>query len=239
VSELEDFLSRWVQRKHEAAAAAKGAKSANSAEGADVPPTVPDDPTPETVAPPADTSAPPASEPTLDLSALPPIESITATTDIRGFLAPGVPADLTRAALRRAWLVDPQVRDFIGIAENQWDFTDPNSIPGFGTFGPLDDVSRLVARVIQMNDVPVISEAADARELPAVGEILDSSTQDMVANATTSEMVSGKIEQPVPAVGQEPDVRCSDDSDAVQKRSDAESPTDVPDRRQHGGALPK
>ena len=37
--------------------------------------------------------------------------SITAATDIRAFLAPGVPAELTRAALRRAWTADPAIRD--------------------------------------------------------------------------------------------------------------------------------
>ena len=61
-----------------------------------------------------------------------PIDSIVAGSDIRAFLQSGVPAELTKAALRRAWTTDPAIRDFIGIAENQWDFTDPTSIPGFG-----------------------------------------------------------------------------------------------------------
>ena len=50
--------------------------------------------------------------------ALPATESITADTDIRAFLAPGIPAHLTRAALRRAWAADPAIRDFVGLAEN-------------------------------------------------------------------------------------------------------------------------
>jgi hypothetical protein len=83
----------------------------------------------------------------VDLSKLPPIESITAATDIRAFLAPGVPLELARAALRRAWVVDPNIRTFIGIAENQWDFTAPDSIPGFGPLTALDNVRRLVADV--------------------------------------------------------------------------------------------
>ena len=44
------------------------------------------------------------------------IESITADTDIRAFLAPGVPVQLTRAALRRVWETDPAIRDFVGLA---------------------------------------------------------------------------------------------------------------------------
>ena len=56
----------------------------------------------------------------------------TRGTDIRAFLAPGVPAELARAALRRAWTADPAIRDFVGLAENAWDFTDPTAMPGFG-----------------------------------------------------------------------------------------------------------
>jgi hypothetical protein len=55
-------------------------------------------------------------------TALPPIESIGAESDIRCFLAPGVPVELTRAALRRAWVVDPRIRDFVGLSENSSDF---------------------------------------------------------------------------------------------------------------------
>jgi len=68
-----------------------------------------------------------------DPAGLPSIEAITANTDIRGFLQSRVPIELTRAALRQAWARDPAIRDFIGVAENQWDFNDPDSIPGFGS----------------------------------------------------------------------------------------------------------
>src|SRR3954470_4064663 len=61
-------------------------------------------------------------EPEFDLSSLPPVESISAGTDIRAFLQKGVPLELSRAALRRAWVADPAIRDFIEVAENQWDF---------------------------------------------------------------------------------------------------------------------
>jgi len=53
-------------------------------------------------------------------SSLPPLQSITAGTDIRSFLGSSVPVELTKAALRRAWVTDPAIRDFIGIAESQW-----------------------------------------------------------------------------------------------------------------------
>jgi hypothetical protein len=82
-----------------------------------------------------------------DLSSLPAIESIVANTDIAAFLRTGVPAELTRAALRRAWTSDPAIRDFIGIAENQWDFNDPNAIPGFGPLDPIENASDFLTQV--------------------------------------------------------------------------------------------
>ena len=58
----------------------------------------------------------------MDRNYVDPPLTITAETDIRAFLQKGVPAQLTRAALRRAWVADPNIRNFREIAENQWDF---------------------------------------------------------------------------------------------------------------------
>jgi len=66
-------------------------------------------------------------------ASLPPIESIGPGTDIRPFLAPGVPADLTRAALRRAWSTDPAICDFMGLSENSWDFNAQDGVAGVGS----------------------------------------------------------------------------------------------------------
>jgi hypothetical protein len=65
-------------------------------------------------------------EPAAD-AALPPIESIVAGSDISAFLAPGVPEEVKLAALRRAWRVDPMIRDFVGVSENSWDMSPPSS----------------------------------------------------------------------------------------------------------------
>jgi hypothetical protein len=83
----------------------------------------------------------------LDLSKLPPIEAISAETDIRPFLAPGVPVELARAALRRAWAADPKVREFVGLCENSWDFN-AGAIPGFGALEVTDELRRHVAQLL-------------------------------------------------------------------------------------------
>jgi hypothetical protein len=67
-------------------------------------------------------SQPRATQSIPDAASLPPVGSIGSASDIRPFLEPGVPQDLARAALRRAWIVDPAIRDFVGLSENFWDF---------------------------------------------------------------------------------------------------------------------
>src|SRR5437867_3599218 len=131
----EEFLARWSRLKQEARA---GNDAPQPVEPAQVP----------SPAPPSDTVEDPRT-PEVDLSSLPPIDSIDAGTDITAFLRKGIPQELSRAALRRAWAADPAIRDFIGLAENAWDFNDPNAMPGFG---PLDcseaELRGLVDRIV-------------------------------------------------------------------------------------------
>src|SRR6266852_471519 len=101
-----------------------------------------------------------------DPAGLPSIEAITIDTDIRGFLRRGVPAELARAALRQAWASDPAIRDFIGIAENQWDFNDPNAIPGFGPSPDQEGAPALLAQALGRHD----NFAEMISEMPLAGE---------------------------------------------------------------------
>ncbi len=150
MTEPDDFLSRWSRRKREAAngAAAPNESDAVRGEGAEPEQQVnaesrsdADDRSAEPVG-----EKPETAEPAFDLSKLPSLDSITAETDIRPFLAAGVPASLRQAALRRAWSADPKIRDFIGLAENQWDFTGDSELLGFD-FSPPSDVARMVAEL--------------------------------------------------------------------------------------------
>ena len=101
-----------------------------------------------------------ASKPEFDLASLPSLDSITAVTDVRAFLAPGVPTDLARAALRRAWAADPAIRDFKGLAENAWDFTDPTAMPGFGALPPGTDIKKMLAQIFGDGEKPAATDAA-------------------------------------------------------------------------------
>jgi Protein of unknown function (DUF3306) len=164
----ETFLSRWSRRKREASIPppqGEGGEDHRSEPGGGASP-----PPGERVESPPHPEPLPASEEreiahraggreprgaerqalAFDPASLPPIESIAADTDVSAFMRPGVPADLAQAALRRAWVTDPAIRDFVGPAENAWDFNAPGGVPGFGPLDAIEDVQRLAAQVAGM-----------------------------------------------------------------------------------------
>jgi hypothetical protein len=153
MSEPENFIARWSRRKRNAAEEAKAAPSTDPGEepreGGDSAPVV--------------SGASESPEAAFDVTKLPPIETITADTDIRAYLAPGVPAELTRAALRRAWAADPKIRDFVGLSENAWDFNAPEGVAGFG---PLEMTDQLREHVMRMLGQSLEGAAADQSGSP-------------------------------------------------------------------------
>jgi hypothetical protein len=128
MSSAESFFARWSRRKRHSVARSDAAEPPPSA--------------PETVKSGSSTTGEAAAA-----IPLPPIEAIESSSYIKAFLAPGVPLELTRRALRRAWRVDPAIRDFIGLSENAWDFNAPGGVPGFGRLD-LEEVRRLVAQLL-------------------------------------------------------------------------------------------
>lgn len=83
----------------------------------------------------------------LDFANWPLLDLLDAQTNIAVFFRSGVPAELRVAAFRRAWTVDTAIRDFKGLSENEWDFENPNSLPGFGDLGPELDIRTMVAQI--------------------------------------------------------------------------------------------
>jgi hypothetical protein len=144
MTEPENPVSRWSRLKR----AAEKERKIEPAAGASSPHAVETGAAGEKEAAAASLGTDASASRTFDPANLRPIDSIAAGTDIRAFLQSGVPAALARAALRRAWVSEPAIRDFIGIAENQWDFTDPTAIPGFGPLLERDDMPGLVAQAL-------------------------------------------------------------------------------------------
>jgi Protein of unknown function (DUF3306) len=212
----ENFLQRWSRRKQAAELRARG-------QGGEDEPA--DAANPEIESLPDGTTANPSDRPIFDLTTLPPIESITATSDIRAFLAPGVPVELSRAALRRAWTSDPAIRDFIGIAENQWDFTKPDSVPGFGSLELTPELRRMVAQLV-----------GDAPDAPP----------PQLSRPTSEQIAETSVELPPPmttagAGGDAAAVQsvAPADKDAGTQAETGADPGEPSARRKHGSALPK
>jgi len=232
MSEPENFVARWSRLKRETAKEADAAQSG------------PQPPDAGTAAAATETAkiAPPEGggppQPAFDPATLPPIESITASSDIRAFLQTGVPAELTRAALRRVWTTDPAIRDFIGIAENQWDFTDPTAMPGFGPLEATDDVRQLVSQA--MGKLGEMS--GPAVETPDATEQAGAS----VSNASCGEPAVDETRQ-APGIpeGNETDAQIVNAASEEHTEANAEvqhhqAPAESgANCRVHGGALPK
>ena len=218
----EEFLARWSRRKREA-------KEAGEAP----PPTEPADEAPDP-APSATAENPVDAE--VDLSSLPPIESITAATDVTAFLRQGIPPELGRAALRRAWAADPAIRDFVGLAENAWDFNDPHAMPGFG---PLDCSEEQLAALVD-RIVGGVRGAADSltTAIPEQTDAIQSADSDheLPSESRASEAVADQSPTGEILLDQPPSA-----SAAVQPEAPRSVGCDqtADRRRTHGSALPR
>jgi Protein of unknown function (DUF3306) len=250
MSERENFLARWSRRKQAAVQVAEEASAQEQGEesspaqglrvgtedgGSDQAATP--DPSPqrggERTEPAARSGThSPNRAPSLDLSQLPAIESITAQTDISGFLAPGVPTELTRAALRRAWSADPRIRDFIGPSENSWDFNAPDAMGGFGPLEMTDELRRqilqMVGRSLDAPDAADPTTKADPEQ--PVEQRPDQSLTTDAAVPTAHGQEIAHVSQPIIEPAREAQSLGPDEND------DRARPVV---RRSHGGALPR
>ncbi len=173
----------------------------------------------------------------IDLSALPPLDSITAATDVSAFLRKGVPLALSREALRRAWTADPAIRDFVGLAENAWDFNDPTAMPGFG---PLDyteeQVRDLVARIVRDKwSMPEDDDASHAA-LPLQQNAAvpaDLSGHSMIADTAAADSEESSARQV------EAEISVAQNPSSVQAAPKIHDESLSVVRRTHGRALPR
>jgi Protein of unknown function (DUF3306) len=187
-----------------------------------------------------------------DPATLPPIESITAESDVRAFLAPGVPPELTRAALRRAWATDPKVRNFVGLADYDWDFNAPGAMTGFGSLEMTDELRRQVEEMVGRSIASGESErtapaAAAARTAPpeigTTGASIESSTAR--ARPTEPSVSKGGITQDEPIKTSDDQYNSNErlerDQVGIATQQNLEQPNNVEliAKRLHGRALPK
>jgi len=182
-----------------------------------------------------------AVQPAFDPATLPPIESITAMSDVRAFLAPGVPDELTRAALRRVWVTDPTIRDFVGLAENQWDFTKPDGVPGFGSLELTPELRRMVAGMFgKAPEQTTLQRQADAAPVEQFAELSEKTTAPGDDKGEPSE--HSRDGPPVSSERAHPDsalVPSQRNNDAAAQKHVGDSASPRLAHRKHGGAVPK
>jgi hypothetical protein len=135
-----------------------------------------------------------AAEP-FDVTSLPPVELLDASSDFSAFLKPGVPAALRSAALRKAWTADPLIRDYLSPLDYGWDFNAPGGLP----FGFADTLGEGAGKVLQLirqavgepepppeEGAPPLEPAPEAvplEELPVAEPLMAESTEAIPSEA--------------------------------------------------------
>jgi hypothetical protein len=161
------FLARWSQRKQEAKQRepAQIEPAAETVESSGLPAPQREDVTPE-----------------FDLSTLPKLEELTASTDISAFLRKGVPEHLRNAALQKSWALDPAIRNYVNPAlEYAYDWNTPGGVPGGGELGAGVDVARLVSQIMGEPAAETIKSEANYSEDEAAGSPVQPSERDLPA----------------------------------------------------------
>lgn len=239
----EGFLARWSRRKREGAPEEDASPARPVAEAA---------PPAERIAGPsaardpgqgilgrllrraAAPNPPTVTLPEIDLATLPSIESLTAQSDITVFLQRGIPVALRNAALRRAWSLDPAIRDFVGPADYAWDYNAPDGVPGFALDLGGADLKQLLAQAFGARDAP---QGEAARERPEDGASAEAESPAIPPDPDAEpppEMLAEAPRAPDPAAPVIPTTPT-----LAPSPPDGETGHDPPPQsNRHGGALP-
>ena len=205
------FLRRWSERK----------RAARASEPLD-PPTELPAPIDEAVAP----------EP-FDPANLPALESLDGSSDYTAFLRPGVPLEMTKAALRQAWRSDPVISTFKEMADYDWDF----NAPGYGALLPTDDVQAMLGRIIDRPEPAAEPEPTPEQE--PIPELASDQVEDVaIADAGPTNLF---VAPPVPEPReQRPESTDNAAPQHVLQARETKADKSVPmlQRPRHGGARP-
>ena len=218
------FLARWSQRKQEA----------RQPEPRQLEPKQ-DAPVADKVEPAVPTTAE-HEEPEFDLSALPKLEELTSTSDITAFLRKGVPEHLRNAALRKAWALDPAIRNYVNPAlDYAYDWNTPGGVPGSSELGAGVDVARLVSQIMGSEPSPEsLDPVSSATEIEQQGSAASSVEADL----------SSKKQQDLPVealrLSKETDLSQGDASESGQVAQPEAADSVAPQQpmRRHGTAKP-
>ncbi|WP_207539198.1 DUF3306 domain-containing protein [Sabulicella rubraurantiaca] len=221
---MSGFIGRWSQRKR---AALRGEETLPEAEA---PPAPPVQAEPPAFIPPAAETAPEApattpepeveNEEEFDLASLPPLDTLHAGSDFTGFLRKGVPLALRHAALRKAWVADPLIRDYRSPLDYGWDFNTPGGLPA-GFSDTLGETAEKVKELLRR----AIGEPEPEAEKPEGIAAEEQATAEAELPAPVEE--AAPEPEPAPLIAEAPPVILPEAGEE-----------DATPRRRHGGALP-
>lgn len=210
MSGADGFVARWARRKAEAT-------QARAAPAVTEPPTPAD---PELIG-------------EIDPADLPRLEDLTAQSDLSAFLQPGVPQALRTAALRRMWVLDPAIRDFVSEAcDYAYDWNSPGGAPGYGALTLPDAARNALMRAmggIKEGDGPALDTLSSPNgptDEPPSSINTDSQNEDDVSHVVEQTPAPPVMETDLP----DPDYIATQHDKLIDDQS-------IPVRR-HGRALP-
>jgi hypothetical protein len=220
--EEKGFLSRWSQRKRDAAKAElKPVATEQPAQPAGEPP-----------------QAAGEAEPPFDLESLPKLEELTKDTDMTVFFRKGVPESIRNAALRKSWALDPAIRNYVNPAlDYAYDWNTPGGVPGAGELAPGTDIARMVAQVFgepsKAADRPgEDNEAKD--EAPAQMPQADAPASSIRISDATPETSAGSEQRTEVDSAKQESGDAHDDTHGARRSFASQQST-----RKHGSAQPK
>jgi Protein of unknown function (DUF3306) len=155
----EGFLTRWSRRKRQIAGEAQAMPAAPL-------------PQPASEPEPDDRLRDPETGEIIDedlVRGLPDVAALEPGADLSVFMQKGVPEQLRRDALRRLWVTDPAIRDFVSPAlDYAYDYNTPGGAPGFGPLSPGDiEQAREFLATVFSTPKPVNEDAEASTGEPA------------------------------------------------------------------------
>ncbi len=169
---------------------------------------------------------------------LPSLDSIVPGSDVTAFLAKHVPDALRTAALRKLWVTDPDIKGFIEMADYQWDFNNPDSIPGWSSSVEGIDIKKMMERVLGEDRT---ADAVPTRPTGGSKDAPETHIEPETAQIDGDQPIGENTESAMKSVASDGLPAASDHSliqnDAVQNSTNESSVYDVV-RKRGGGALP-
>ena len=216
----EGFLGRWSKRKAEV-------RTRGETE-----PGPEEHPEPDAAATPAGDREGKPEEPAFDISTLPSLEDIKADTKLADFMRKEVPAALRNAALKRAWALDPAIRDYVNPArEYAYDWNVPGGVPGNGPieagFDALKEVARSLSTPPQDHTLGLGDATAQDARPSEIGDKLEGEPPSPVRISEVK-----KTEEPTEELKE-----IAPTADGAPERAEPAGEAAAP-RRRHGGAAP-